>query len=146
MQVSDAEPVTVAPPASLGSLALAVTFTAPAVAPRQIAVPRVESSALLMLTLTGSETDHVAKSKGRGGGGHPMGMFGPALNCCWFPGAEEIWLAAAFCGMTLSALTVQSSVPLAAPAVPLPPHPVTAKESSKARKMIAAGDFITGTA
>ncbi len=101
---------------------------------------------MLMLTLTGSETDHVAKSKGSGGGGHPIGMLGPALNCCWFPGAEEIWLAAAFCGETLSEVTVQSSVPVAVPAAPLPPQAIRAKEGSKPRNMIAAGDLITGTA
>jgi hypothetical protein len=95
LQVNVAVPLAVPPPVSRPSLAVAVTLTGPAVAPMQVAVPYVWSFTLLMLTLTVSETDHVAKLKGIGGGMQPEGSVNPAMNCCWLPGDAAVWLATA---------------------------------------------------
>src|SRR5690349_4082191 len=104
--------------------------TAPVVAPVHVAVPLVWSFKLLMLTLIGSETDQVAKSKGSGGGIHPFGNTGPARNCCWLPGAAEAWLATALCGATLSAVILQLGVES-------PPHPAAARDSNRAQRIFA---------
>jgi len=89
-------------------MAVAVTVIAPAVAPLHVATPLVWSFALLMLTLTGSETDQVAKPKGKGGGTHPLGNTGPGMNCCWFPGGAALWFATPLAGEIETPVMVQS--------------------------------------
>jgi hypothetical protein len=95
-----------------------------------VAVPLVWSFKLLMLMLTGSETDQVAKAKGNGGGMQPFGKTGLARNCCWFPGAAAVWLATALWGAMLSAVELQLRALL-------PPQPAAAKHNSKPMTVFA---------
>lgn len=109
-------------------MAVAVTVIAPAVAPLHVATPLVWSFALLMLTLTGSETDQVAKPKGKGGGTHPWGNTGLAMNCCWFPGAAALWFAEPLAGEIDIPVMLQSWLLE-------PPQPAAAKLRSRAPKI-----------
>jgi hypothetical protein len=131
LQVSLAVPLTVVP---LPVVAVAVTVIAPAVAPVHVATPLVESFTLLMLTLTGSETDQVAKPKGNGGRGHPEANTGPGMNCCWFPGGTALWLAVALAGEMLTAVMLQSWVLE-------PPQPALAQDKNRTQKI--AKDVLT---
>jgi hypothetical protein len=83
---------------------VAVTVTAPAVAALHVAVPRVESGALLILTFAGSETDHTASNKLPVMNAQPGGtLLINASKCCVFPGEAAVWSAVAVPGDTLMA-------------------------------------------
>jgi hypothetical protein len=105
------------------SVFVAVTVTAPAVAPLHVALPRVESWALLMLTLVESETVHVASKmlpvmNEQPGGTLPM----KASKCCVFPGGGAVWSTVALDGETLMERILHGSL------LAVPPQLDTAKQ------------------
>ncbi|HEY2172105.1 MAG TPA: hypothetical protein VGJ30_20965 [Candidatus Angelobacter sp.] len=120
LQVSDAVFVTLVPsPAA----AVAVMVAAPVVAPLQVALPRVESWALLTLTLMLSETDQVPVVRLLWDTTHPgVTAEAKASKCCVLPGGGAVWLMVVLAGKTLIAVILQASV------IGLfPPHPMVAK-------------------
>jgi hypothetical protein len=105
------------------SVFVAVTVTAPAVAPLHVALPRVESWALLMLTLVESETVQVASKmlpvmNAQPGGTFPM----KASKCCILPGGAAVWSAVAAAGDTLMERILHPWL------LAVPPQLVTAKQ------------------
>lgn len=68
----------------------------------QVAVPKVESCVLLMVTLTGSDTDQVTSVRFDCKALHPAVRLPPhARKRCEFPGGGAAWSAAAVGGETL---------------------------------------------
>ena len=68
----------------------------------QVAVPNVESCALLMVTLTGSETDQVTSMRFDPVAAHPGVRLPPhARKRCEFSGDGTPWSAVAVVGETL---------------------------------------------
>jgi hypothetical protein len=102
---------------------VAVTVTAPEVAPLQVAVPKVAPCTLLMLTLILSETDQVPVVRLLWDTTHPgVTAEAKASKCCALPGGGAVWLMVALAGKTLIAVILQASV------IGLfPPHPMVAK-------------------
>ena len=102
MQAKAAAPVTWLP-LFLPAGRVAVTVTEVGVEAMQVAVPKVESGALLMVTFTASDTDQVTFERFDVTAAHPEGRSPPnATKRCESPGGGAAWSTVAVGGETLT--------------------------------------------